>query len=454
MWLLAAASLFMVHGAPLDMPRASAFLAKEDGKYRLVDRYSVFDLWTARAVQGRWYDDDFRIFTLSALKTEVPPLGDERKTREAYGEGVKPIGRRDEEARLLAIEALSPVEMSEEYARPRQPVRGYKEVRYYEGTNETAIVAAYLPEKGKTWYLATWELAKGDDIKEKRAEFEDKWLGEEAKELAIVEPDGGKDTDERSLLSRDVAHSVKLYRNWHFTSAGDFAVVDALPDSKAFVGRFTNEMVRLRARYREVLPGIVDGTNVLGVVRIFANRDEYLDVAGEDKEWTAAYWSQERREIVAYLPPDGETELLKTLRHEAFHQYLAYAGSMIMASPWINEGYAEYFEQGEDADVFPGASEQELEEWAAYLPTILAMDYEQFYGENAAFNYRMARSIACFLEKGAPEVRFEPFKHVKRDYMKELVESQDMKAATIAAFRNSDTLKLFVREWLKFYRNM
>ena len=51
-------------------------------------------------------------------------------------------------------------------------------------------------------------------------------------------------------------------------------------------------------------------------------------------------------------------------------------------------------------------------------------------------------------------MRFEPFKHVKRDYMKELVESQDMKAATIAAFRNSDTLKLFVREWLKFYRDM
>ena len=454
MWLIAAASLFMVHGAPLDMPRASAFLAKEDGRYRLVDRYSVLDLWTARTVLGRWYDDDFRVFTLSELKAEVPPLGDETKTREDYEAGLTAIERRDEAARFRAAEMLSPVELDGKFVHPRQPVRGYQEVRYYEGANESTIVAMYRPEKGKTWFLATWELAEGDDIREKRGEFEKFWLAGEAKELGLKAEKPLEDPGERELLKRDVAHSVAMYANWHFTSSEEFAVIDDLANSKSFMSSFTNEMARVRGRYREVLPGIVDGANVLGVARIFADRDEYLDVAGEEKAWTAAYWSQSRRELVAYLPEGGEKELLKTMRHEAFHQYLAYAGSMIMASPWINEGYAEYFEHDEAADVFAGASLEELEKYSAFIPTILAMDYEQFYGENAVFNYQMARSIACFLEHGAPKVRFEPFKHVKRDYMKELVASQDMKSATVAAFKNSDTLKLFVREWLKFYQNM
>ena len=126
MWLIAAASLFMVHGAPHDMPRASAFLAKEDGRYRLVDRYSVLDLWTARTVLGRWYDDDFRVFTLSELKAEVPPLGDETKTREDYEAGLTAIERRDEAARFRAAEMLSPVELDGKFVHPRQPVRGYQ----------------------------------------------------------------------------------------------------------------------------------------------------------------------------------------------------------------------------------------------------------------------------------------------------------------------------------------
>ena len=42
--LILAASLFFVNPAPLDMPRAEAFLVTEDGKRRLEDRYDKLDL--------------------------------------------------------------------------------------------------------------------------------------------------------------------------------------------------------------------------------------------------------------------------------------------------------------------------------------------------------------------------------------------------------------------------
>ena len=186
--------------------------------------------------------------------------------------------------------------------------------------------------------------------------------------------------------------------------------------------------------------------------------DEYLGALDvyeiEGMEWSGAYWSQRRRELVAYLPADGARELLKTFRHEAFHQYLSYACSMITASPWINEGYAQYFEDTESAD---WGIEVDVEAAAEYLPSVLAMDYVQFYSGTSAtrtFNYRMAWSVCYFLEKGAPQVRFQPFKDVKSDYMKAILRHHDMLRATGEAFGSRDALDKFVAEWKKFWLRM
>ena len=54
--LILAASLFFAHPTPLDMPRAEAYLVREGGVRRLEDRFNTLDLWTSRAVLGRWED--------------------------------------------------------------------------------------------------------------------------------------------------------------------------------------------------------------------------------------------------------------------------------------------------------------------------------------------------------------------------------------------------------------
>ena len=83
------------------------------------------------------------------------------------------------------------------------------------------------------------------------------------------------------------------------------------------------------------------------------------------------------------------------------------------------------------------------------------MDYDEFYAgtdEDRRLKYRLALSIAVFLERGAQKVRFEPFKDVKRDYVKSLVATKDMRQATSIAFKDQDTLDLFVREWTKYWK--
>jgi len=469
MTLLIAASLFFTTPAPLDLPRAEAFLVREGDVCRLEDRYDVFDLWMSRAVIGRWFDND-RTFVFSRLDVLPPAMQDSpSETRADYVAGCMKADPKERKHLVRMVDMLSPVEPAEDFRPPRQMPRGYKDVRYCHGTNETAIVCAFRPEKSPTWYLAAWELSADDVFDEKLSEFEREFLDKRAWEEKVgrAEKDeknkkGEKgDKLERELLRVDVKNGVAAYENWHAADSEDFIVVDDL-GSRDFTTSLTNDLPRWRVRFAEVLPTPIDGTNVLAVARIYRTRDDYLDAAGDDMAWSAAYWSPSRRELVACLPADGAEKLRKTIRHEAFHQYLSYATAMITTSPWLNEGYAQYFED------FPAASEEralarppewtleQIDRLAAALPAIFLMDYRQFYEgtdlERRA-KYKLAWSIAVFIEKGAPKVRFEPFKNMKRDYVATLLKTHDMRQATDAAFGSLDKLAHFITEWKRFWKN-
>ena len=456
--ILLAASLFLTTPAPLDMPRAEAYLVRDSrGTRRLEDRYDVFDMWLYRAVDGRWMDDSFRVFTLSSLESLPPALyGAGTETRVSYeAQRVAPDPKNEDMLRTM-VELLSPVDLAEEPARPRQKPRGCKDVLYWQGTNKAAIVCSFLPEKSEVWRLATWELAEGDDFDSMLESFEDGFLGRgEWKGVPKASACGraGDPFSERDLLRRDLRHGVAAYPNWRMTDAEEFSVIDSLP-GRGFIEALTNDLPVMRAKYSAAIPSPMDGSNTLCVARIYSNRDEYLEAAGDDMQWSAAYWSQKRRELVAYLPEAGEGELLKTIRHEAFHQYLSYACSMIPASPWFNEGYAQYFEDTESDGWEMELTPEDLDRLADAIPSLMVMDYRAFYDGSSAerrLKYRLAWSIAFFIERGAPEVRFRPFKDLKRDYIESLLKTHDMRRATADAFGSADRLKDFISEWRKFW---
>ena len=455
--------MFFTGAAPVEMPRAEGWLVKEDGKIRLEDRFEKNDLWYSQSVIGAWFDDDtLRGFTLAELKA-LPPSVRGTETRESYEGSLTLPDKRNDAQLQRGIAALTGMAVNSEYARPHQTPNAMKDVRYYEGTNEHAIVCAFLPRKADHWSVAVWELGDEDDREEMRGKFEDGFWKElekgrrKSEELRVVEGKKKRvELSERELLKRDAKHSIAAYDEWHFADGGEFVILDDLKDGRQFVASLTNDLAVWRGRFAAALPTKIDTTNTLCVARIFRRRADFLAAAGEDMQWAAAYWSPSRRELVACLPPDGDlTELRKTFRHEAFHQYLSYATAMISTSPWLNEGYAQYFEDSGRNTFDLAVTEEQWDEIELFLPGLFGMDYSQFYaGTDAArrTNYRLAWSVAYFLEHGVHEIRFDPFKDLKKKYFDALFATKDMRAATAAAFGSEEAMKMFCNEWKKFWK--
>ncbi|MBR1870400.1 MAG: DUF1570 domain-containing protein, partial [Kiritimatiellae bacterium] len=225
----------------------------------------------------------------------------------------------------------------------------------------------------------------------------------------------------------------------------------------------TNSLPALRREYARVAPSPGSITNSLASVRVFATQSEYLEYVGNEYEWTAGLYSPLHRELVAWLPPQDESSLMRTLQHEAFHQYLAVAGELATAAPWFNEGNAEMFERATlsssgkveisfdpEAMAFIRARADEL---AGLIPALLQMDYQEFYSgtpEAVELKYRLAWSICYFLEIGAPSLKGKPFASLRSDYMRHLVETRDMLLATERTLP-PDLLAKFIASWRKFY---
>ena len=137
---------------------------------------------------------------------------------------------------------------------------------------------------------------------------------------------------------------------------------------------------------------------------------------------------------------------------------------MLQPPPWFNEGHAVMFENSHFGSggevVFDLDSEAvrtikgNIEEMSEALRSIFAMDYEGFYAgtdEERALKYRLAWSLAYFLQVGAPEVRFQPFRNVRTSLMKALVRTRRMDDATREAI-GGDMEDRLVGEWIEFWK--
>ena len=457
----------------VEMPKASAYLVRNGGMLHLEDRFDVFDLWRSDAIRACWCDADGNRFSICRISRKLPGGSEEEnRTRLDYSKRYSKaaLGAKDLDALDEAAYILAPVEVTGRIKPKRSQRRNLVELWQYSTTNENAFVFAFRPrveeKRHAGWYMVSL-LSDDPEASEKMDEWLDevRWL----KNDTVQDASGKKKIDpprETELLASDYRRSVINHADWHFSSASNVVVVDNMPDyaRMRLVAALTNGLPRMQAEFRRILPSPLSDDSHIAAVRIFGSREEYLAYVGPEMKWSAAMWSPLHRELVLYWPEGGSDALLRTVWHEALHQYLDYACAMIQSPVWFNEGHAVLFEHSHfDMDgniVFDPIPEavavikSNPAAMAEYLSSLLLMDYPEFYAGTAderMLKYHVAWSVAYFLQVGAPEVRFQPFKKLRSGLLEALVRTRRRDEAFSAVF-SDQMLKLLESEWLSFWK--
>ena len=457
----------------VEMPRATAYLVNDGKGTYLEDRFDVFDLWRSDAVRACWVDADGNRFSICRMPCRLPgEAGDETRTRMDYSSRYQKavLGEKDLYALDEAVYLLAPVEVGERVKPRRSQRKNLAELWRYSTTNDGAFVYAFRPKAGRKirsdWYLAS--LVSGEA---EASEKIDSWLDEvewlkPAGRSGAAAPKRESPVTEADLLASDYHRSVINHSDWHFASASNVVVVDNMPGflRSQFIASLTNILPRMQAEYRKALPSPLSDDSHIAAVRIFGSREEYLAYVGPEMQWSAALWSPLHRELVLYCPESGSDALLRTVWHEALHQHLDYACSMMQSPAWFNEGHAVLFEHThfdmdgnivfEPVPAAVAAVKTNPAAIAEHLPVLLAMDYAEFYSgtqEERMLKYHVAWSVAYFLQVGAPEVRFQPFRNLRSDMLKALLRTRRSEEAAKIVLTD-ELQKELISEWLSFWK--
>jgi hypothetical protein len=205
----------------------------------------------------------------------------------------------------------------------------------------------------------------------------------------------------------------------------------------------------------------------VSVCRFFEKREDYLNYAGKEFEWTGGLWASSRKELIVSpvdwaSRSDSRKMMVETAYHEGFHQYLHYAINEKLSSIWFNEGSATFFEgiNFKGADKFEIETTERLEnmkELAASPPEIakmISMNSQEFISPNSVTrNYTLAWGLMFFLHKGSQVLKEKNnYAEIPRKYYETLAESGDFKKANEEAWKDIDMDK-FEKQFQNFWKD-
>jgi hypothetical protein len=380
--------------------------------------YAPADLWRKGAYAGAWKDRKGNVMRLARVKSLVPSFGREHVPEEEVVKGLDELEKafKGDEAELA---------------------------EWRKAWGDGGVGRFFVAKNGIRYYV---EFEFKETVKDADAQ---KMLKAFEKSVSTVVSGGGGISSMKWWESEN-----DLYK---FMTDLD----------KAKGGKFVKDTMRLMDAMRKAYETYVPPQKKVGkcTVRVFRSIDGYRGYLSDNNtgmEWSCGLWDPSREELL--VAADDREQALNTMRHEAFHQYLHYATGNGHHATWFNEGHAELFENSHfdrngaivfDRDVQAASYVQEFAaELAQNIPAILEMDYEDFYDgdqEEIAAKYRLAWSIAYFLEVGAPKLRYKPYEKLRADYVAALIQTRSMFGATSAVF-DDQTRERFIAAWLEFWK--
>lgn len=283
-------------------------------------------------------------------------------------------------------------------------------------------------------FLVDLQLVADADVARAMQSFEQRFLRSldvmPAREFPVtpqveaVEQVVGDDVAARLGRSRVAAHaSVANLRDWRAVDLPDYVLLsDQRRGAAQLIRDLEQGLEPMRAAYAAVVPPLQPIASV-GIIRLFADQEEYQRYVGEAYAWSAGLWSEARSELV--IRPvemrhyqQARAQILSTIYHEAFHQYLSLATAPLRVCVWFNEGHAVLFESSRlqrQEVVFVEHDAYARQATGMPLAQLFRLDHGSFYHADEARrrqHYASAWALVYYLRRCAaadPQFAFAGF---------------------------------------------
>ncbi len=479
--------------SPPPPPTAYTYRIDVNGVDTPCDKYLPADLWRNSQIAGRWIDNSGNILTLAAItSTLATDFPSQHVRREEYVQKLAATESKtpltDQELTQWVTDFIDtqalPITPS-----PSAPPRLARLLEFSAG-NPAANFIMYAFQLNpnapgqfnapKTWFCAILQISPATDRKMAQAAM----AGDFLKSLAL----SGKPRSQSVLPSRtrsatpvaatnrspefmasrqQVAESIRNMKNWWFVETQNYIILSNMKSrNSTLFKQIRANLETLRSCFEQFIPPRAEITSV-SVIRIFATPEEYLQYTGNGMEWSYGVWMSDKKELSIRPAEWGNDaakgqQILGTIYHEAFHQYIFYALDRQPVSLWFNEGHAEFF-----LTSVIGANRIDVAENpdnARVIDTLIAgggidfkgllhMESEQFYAadvKTAQAHYATAWALVYFLRKAAPLDKSSPYAGIIDAYCDALMQLRAADKATDKAFENIDIAQLqtdFIAFW-------
>ena len=406
-------------GIPAPTPESHSYRITRGGESKDVKFYVPADIWRVRAYAGAWKDKKGNVMRLSSVRSLIPEFEREDWYREEIDSKLD--------------------KMEESFEGTDEELAAWEKAWGGSGVGKFVTVRG-----GKRFYIDfTFAEPVSDAVAQKLLK---------AAAASVSAATGGMSANNSSM-------------KWWSTENSQYKFMTDLDKAKGgkFVGDAMKLMSAMRRSYEFYVPP--SGSVGLCTVRVFRTLEGYrgyLQSTNSEMEWSCGLWDPSREELL--VSAEDREQAQRTMRHEAFHQYLHYATKRGNHALWFNEGHACFFEnvqynpakntvkvidKGNRAtwvDKNPAAV-------ANMIPKVVAMSREEFYSGDVNMHYVASWAVVYFLEKGAyVSEEFAPYRKVVSEYLKAAASGADAQTATALAWKGIyDLNRNIPDDFLKFW---
>lgn len=412
-------------GVPAATPESRRYVVTRGDEKRDFQLYFVRDLWRLRAFAGEWRDKRGNVMRLARVKSLIPS-----DVPAAFSS--MPDGQGEKDAIEKALDAAE-----REFTGEPLELEVWKKCWGGFGSGKIFEV------KGRRYYV---EFEFAEAVKP----------GDEEKLFKAFE----RSVSSVTSNSSGAVSSMK----WWETENPLYRFLTDLDKAKG--GKFVKDAMRLVEAMRKSYEFYVPPQRPIGkcTVRVFRTRKGYYDyraATGDDDQMSCGLWDPRREELL--ISAEDREQAQRTMRHEAFHQYLFYATGNGNHAMWFNEGHACFFESvkyNPAKNVVKVVDEGNRAKWidtdpvffANRIPAVVRMSHREFYEGDVNANYCTAWAIVYFLEKGAwTSDAFAVYRTILPKYLELTAKGVGSAEATVKAWSVAAERDV-AADFLKFWR--